>query len=268
MIKRLYKTGLLAIAAVLLWQGASAQHTLGFTVGYGMGSGRFEPKQEMKGRWGMYNGGLTWRYYSPQRFVGGFGIDLEFMQQGFAVAQNASQVEDKKDYIFYTRDINSIVLPIVWQPHVYLFRHHLRVYLEAAATFSYNFSSTYKNEQARQAGLADWEGVYDFRLERDNRWGYGLAGGAGMALLFGRIEINMRARYYFGYSDIVRNRTRYYDNSTDGPENPFFNTPTRSPMDNLYISVGLSYRFNKEGFNSWKPRPKKEKNKEVFNYAF
>lgn len=33
----------------------------------------------------------------------------------------------------------------------------------------------------------------------------------------------------------------------------------RSPLDNLTISVGLSYRFNKEGFSTWKPRPKREK---------
>ena len=41
----------------------------------------------------------------------------------------------------------------------------------------------------------------------------------------------------------------------------------RSPLDNLTISVGLSYRFNKEGFSTWKPRPKRDKNREVFKYG-
>lgn len=50
--------------------GASAQHTLGFTVGYGMGNGRFQPQQEMRAIWGLYSGGLSWRYYGKQRFVG------------------------------------------------------------------------------------------------------------------------------------------------------------------------------------------------------
>ena len=100
-------------AAVCCWQGAAAQHTLGFTAGYGMANARLEPKQEMKAMWGSYTAGLTWRYYGTQRFVGGFGIDLEFLQQGFSFATNAAMVEEKKDFRYYTRHINSIVLPIV-----------------------------------------------------------------------------------------------------------------------------------------------------------
>lgn len=261
------KTATLFLLLAFAARGAVAQHTLGVVAGYGMGSSRLDPKQEMKGIWGMYSGGVSWRYYGPQRFVGGFGIDLEFLQQGFSFAPNASTIEDEKDYRFYTRRLNSVVLPIVWQPHVYMFRHHVRLYLEAAATFSYNFSSTYENEVAHDLGEADWEGKYRFKTARDNRWGYGLAGGAGIAVLIKQIELNLRVRYYFGYSDIVRARTKYADNSTDGPENPFWATPLRSPLDNLNISIGVSYRFNKKGFNEWfMPRPKRDKNKESFNF--
>ena len=102
-MQRHIRTALFALAALAAWQGASAQHTLGFTVGYGMGNGRFQPQQEMRAIWGLYSGGLSWRYYGKQRFVGGFGIDLEFQQQGFSFATNASQVEEKKDYLYYTR---------------------------------------------------------------------------------------------------------------------------------------------------------------------
>lgn len=246
---------------------AAAQHTLGFTAGYGMGTGRFQPQQEMRAQWGLYSGGLTWRYYGKQRIVGAFGLDLEFLQQGFSFAMNASQVEEKKDYIYYTRHINTVMLPVVWAPHFYMIRNHVRVYLEAAATFSYNLSSTYENAQAQASGNPDWKGTYPFKLPRDNRWGYGLAGGGGIAFLIGRMELNFRARYYFGYSDIVRNRNRYADNADDGPENPFWSTPTRSPLDNLMISVGLSYRFNKEGFEAWKPRPKREKRSKEFKFG-
>ena len=66
---------------------------------------------------------------------------------------------------------------------------------------------------------------------------------------------------------VVRNRNKYYDNNSDGAENPFWATPLRSPLDNLMISVGLNYRFNKQGFEAWKPRPKKEKNREVFKFG-
>ena len=180
-MQRHIRTALFALAALAAWQGASAQHTLGFTVGYGMGNGRFQPQQEMRAIWGLYSGGLSWRYYGKQRFVGGFGIDLEFQQQGFSFATNASQVEEKKDYLYYTRHVNSVVLPIVWQPHFYMLRNHVRIYLEAAATFSYNISSTYENEQARANGSAGWKGDYPFKLARDNRWGYGLAAAASLS---------------------------------------------------------------------------------------
>lgn len=246
---------------------AAAQHTLGVTGGAGMATATFDPPQEMKALWGVYTAGLSWRHYGTQRFVGGFGIDLEFLRQGFSFAPNASAVEDKKDYLYYTRRVNTLMLPIVWQPHFYILRRRVRVYFEAAATFSYHLSSTYENELARERGEADWQGDYDFKLPRDNRWGYGLAGGGGIAVLIRRFEINFRARYYYGLSDLLRNRNKYSGNATDGVENPFARTPLRSPLSNLTISVGVSYRFNKEGFSTWKPRPKREKNREVFKYA-
>ncbi|WP_346700389.1 outer membrane beta-barrel protein [uncultured Alistipes sp.] len=263
---------ILAVAGFFAVQGALAQHTLGVIGGYGMGSGRFDPKQETRAIWGLYSGGLTWRYYGTQRFVGAFGVDLEFQQQAFSFATNASQVDEREtaNYLYYTRRINSMVLPVVWQPHFYLLKNHVRVYFEAAATFFYNFSSTWEQEyfvDAETKQKDTYGGTYSFKVPRDNRWGYGLAGGGGISFLIRRFELNFRARYYFGYSDIVRNRNRYYDNSDDGPENPFYTTPMRSPLDNLTISVGVSYRFNKEGFETWKPRPKREKNREEFKFG-
>ena len=264
--KRILFHTLLALA-LLAGGRAAAQHTLGFTVGYGMSSGRFQPTQETRAIWGQYSSGVSWRYYGTQRAVGCFGIDLELLQQGFSIATNASLVDEQKDYLYYTRKVNSLFLPVVWQPHFYLFNRHMRVYLEAAATFSYNLSSTYENQQAGENGVAEWKGTYDFRTERDNRFGYGLAGGGGIAFLIKQLEINVRVRYYFGYSDIVRNRNKYANNATDGPENPFYATPLRSPLDNLNIAVGVAWRFNKEGFQNWKPRPKRSKNREVFKYG-
>ena len=256
----------LFLGAVLCGGTAAAQHTLGVTGGYGYGNARFYPDQETRAVWGCYTAGVTWRYYGPQRFVGGFGIDFEYLQRGFSFLQNPTE-EDPAKYQWYTRRVKSLMLPIVWQPHFYMLRNHVRIYLEAAATFSYNISSTYENEQARANGSAGWKGDYPFKLARDNRWGYGLAGGGGIAFLIRRFELNYRVRYSFGYSDIVRNRNKYYDNNSDGAENPFWATPLRSPLDNLMISVGLNYRFNKQGFEAWKPRPKKEKNREVCKFG-
>ena len=195
------------------------------------------------------------------------GVDLEFLQRGFAYAPFASTTENEADYVYYTRKLNSFVVPLVWQPHFYLARRHLRVYLEAALTFSYNFDSSYVNDVARENGVEPWRGKYEFKTARDNRWGYGLAGGAGLAVLIGRFEVSAGARYYFGYSDILRNRNKYYDNAVDGAENPFWYTPQRSPMDNLMVRIGVAYRFAPE-FKSWTvKRQKREKMKAGFDFG-
>ncbi|EKC80438.1 UDP-N-acetylmuramoylalanyl-D-glutamyl-2, 6-diaminopimelate--D-alanyl- D-alanine ligase, partial [human gut metagenome] len=170
---------------------------------------------------------------APQRFVGGFGIDFEYLQRGFSFLQNPTE-EDPAKYQWYTRRVKSLMLPIVWQPHIYLFKNRMRVYLDAAVFFSYNISSTFINEQGStvspEQSKGPWRGEYDFKVVRDNRWGYGLAGGGGVAVLVKQLEFSVRVRYYFGYSDLLRNHNKYAGNTTDGYENPFYTTPQRSPL--------------------------------------
>jgi len=166
----------LCASVLLAASAARAQHTVGVFGGFGTGTARFYPAQETKSVGGRFSGGFSWRYYSATRFVGCVGVDLEFLQRGFAYAPFASTTENEADYVYYTRKLNSFVVPLVWQPHFYLARRHLRVYLEAALTFSYNFDSSYVNDVARENGVEPWRGKYEFKTARDNRWGYGLAG--------------------------------------------------------------------------------------------
>lgn len=265
-MKRLFTyLGSLLILLTAAAAPAAAQHTLGLYGGYGMGTARFYPKQENRTTWGLYTAGISWRHYGSQRGVGGFGVDLELLQSAYSYAPYASITENEEDYQYYSRRLNTLTMPIVWQPHVYI-AHRVRIFLEAAVTFSYRFASTYENELYRDAGYEEWKGKYEFKTARDNRWGYGLAGGGGVAVLFGRFEVGARVRYYFGLGDILRNRNKYADNSIDGPENPFWGTPLRSPLDNLTISIGVAYRFNKEGFNSWRIKPPKHERSQGFHY--
>ena len=255
---------------------AEAQHVVAVTTGTGMATSRIYPAQEMRPIWGVCQAGVSWRYYSLPRFVGGVGIDLDWMQRGFSYAPYASIYEDKKDYKYYRRNVNTMMLPVVWQPHVYMFKNHLRIYLEAAVTFSYNFASSFENHERytfgsqMSSGVEVIKGKYHMRTERDNRFGYGLAGGGGLDLLFNQIEVGVRVRYDFGFSDILKNRNKYYDNKLDQElypgENPFWYTPLRSPLDNLTISLRVGFRFNKAGFDEWFYKPTK-KNKEVIKFA-
>lgn len=267
MKKSISVKSVLTAAAVIAAVAAHAQHTLGVFGGAGTATARFYPAQETRMVSGRFDFGLSWRYYSLPRYVGAVGVDLELLQRGFSYGYTYRTVlddrgEEMREYSYYTRRFNSLMLPVVWQPHIYLARNRIRVYLEAAATFSYNFSGDYEYEDTGEKGR------YEMRAERDNRWGYGLAGGGGFALLLGRYEIGVRARYYFGYADILRNRNRYFDNAADGRENPFVSTPLKSPIDNLALSVTLAYRFNRAGFDSWfyKP-PRRERRQREFRFS-
>lgn len=247
---------------------AAAQHTLTLTGGTGLSNARFYPAEETKWLWGMETVGISWRYYSPKpRFVGAVGVDLEFMERGFqyGYAYTSAIVDDKevRTYQFYTRKVNSIMLPIVWQPHFYVAKNKMRIFIEAAFVLSYNISSEYSYENDRFPG-----GKYEWKVPRDNRFGYGLSGGAGFALLFGQVEVGFKAKYNFGYSDLMKNRNKYYSNTTDGRENPFYYSPLRSPVDNISAMITVGWRFNKRGFDSWYVvRPKKEKRIETFNFS-
>lgn len=278
-MRRFFKilTLVFALSTIMVIEG-KAQHTIAVTGGSGFATARPYPDQVMRPIWGTYQVGLSWRYYSMPRILACFGVDVDLLQRGYSFAPYPSKYESKKDYRYYTRKLNSIVVPIVWQPHFYLFKKHLRLYLEAAPTFSYNFSSTFYNDEKHSIKIdgtmdAPISGKYEFRPERDNRFSFGLRGGGGFDLIFGQVEVGVRAMYDFGYSDILRNRNKYYGNNLDSEvkpgENPFYYTPLRSPLDNLTISLKVGFRIGKAGFKEWDwKRPPFPKNKEVFKYTF
>lgn len=249
-------------------ESALAQHTLTLVGGTGSSYARFYPAEETKWMWGAESFGVAWRYYSDKpRFVGAVGVDLEYMERGYVYgyAYKTSIVNDKevRDYQYYHRNINSLMLPIVWQPHFYLVQNRLRLFVEAAFVLSFNISSNYSYQDNRFPG-----GKYEWKVPRDNRFGYGLLGGAGFAVLIKQLEVGFKARYNFGYSDILKNRNKYYSNTTDGRENPFYYTPLRSPVDNLTFSITVGWRFNKRGFNEWyAERPNRTKRLEGFNFS-
>lgn len=261
------------IATLTLTTRATAQHTLTLTGGTGVATARFYPDEETKWMWGSETFGLSWRFYSEKpRFVGAVGVDLEYMERGFNfgyayssefIEQEDGQKKEKRTYYFYNRKINTLMLPLVWQPHFYLARNRLRIFIEAAVVLSYNISSHYEYLDNRYPA-----GKYEWKVPRDNRFGYGLSGGLGFAVLLHQVEIGLKAKYNFGYSDIMKNRNKYYSNSTDGRENPFYYTPLRSPLDNINVMLTVGWRFNKRGFDEWfVVRKKREKRLDSFNFS-
>lgn len=217
---------------------AGAQHYVGIRAGAGSGSYRVYPPQETGSVWGLYSGGVSWKYYTDEKFVGGIEVDALWMQQGYRRfhTQRIPDSEQTERTGYYQRTMDVIMVPIMWQPHVYMFKQRLRVFLNAGVTFSYVLGSTQK--EVSYVNDTSVSGKYDMMAIRDNRAGYGLTGGGGISWSAGRLEIFIDARYYIGYSDILKNRNKYEEN------------PLRSPLDGMQFQAGIYWRLGKGGIRS------------------
>lgn len=236
----------LTIAALLMLGGgdAAAQHYFGIRAGYGSGSSRLYPQlYDNATMWGLYSGGVSWKFYTAEKFVGGIEIDAIFMQQGFkTIALNNMTGERETGY---ERKVDAVMVPICWQPHVYMLKQRLRIFMNAGITFSYVVGS--KEKEISYVNGTSEEREYRMRLTRDNRAGYGLVGGGGVSWAAGRLELFAEARYYIGYSDILKNWNK---NET--------NKYLRSPLDGLQIAVGMFWRLGRGGLKSSQGRPVSE----------
>ena len=106
--------GIILAFAAALWSGRlQAQHYIGVRGGWGGGSVRFQPVRETGIHWGLYSGGLSYKFYTEQKYVGAIQVDLEYMQRGFMYD------EVRGGDTSYHRTINTFELPFMWQPHIY-----------------------------------------------------------------------------------------------------------------------------------------------------
>lgn len=223
------------LSAVVGMSPASAQHYVGIKGGYGSSDVRLYPSWKSPMELGMLSGGLVWRYYSEPtaaqptlKYTGGISLELQYMQRGYKYESLSNSNHT------YSRRINTLMVPFIWQPHITMAQDRLRAFLNIGVTFNYNISSTFRTYNT-ESGETVEEGPYDMLLVRDNRWGYGLCGGLGAEMkLAGRMSLFVEGRYDFGFSDIQKAQTKY-------PPNIF----QRSPVDNITVSVGIFYRLGK-----------------------
>ena len=227
----------------------SAQHYVGVKGGYGAAMGRFYPKPDKSlFAWNKYTGGVMWKYYSDQQVVGGVSAELEYQTRGYTITRGLPSKTG--NYMAETRTVNSITMPLIWQPHLYLAKQRIRVFINAGFTLSYNLGFgdtatetryTYDENTGIQTSTATTV-PYIMGVAKDVRWNYGICGGLGFGVLFGRFEVFAEARYYFGMSDILRNKTTYTFNDVNWGSGSI-----RSELDNLFINVGFFFRLGKGG---------------------
>lgn len=222
---------------------------VGVKGGYGLADVRLYPHWTSPPLWGVLNGGIFWVYYGgdkPNSYLydnvaGGISLEVEFMQRGFQYAA----LDRNTERYTYGRRINSIMVPLMWQPHVLLADDRLRLYLNAGITGSFNLDSTefYIDNETGKIEEHD----YEWMTVRDNRFAYGLVVGLGGGWSFGKWELMGEFRYYFGYSDITKRKTIYAGTQF-----------LRSPIDNINLSLGVAYHWNHSGSWSWSPKQRTE----------
>ncbi len=232
-----------------------AQHYVGVKGGWGGATGRFYPKYKMATSttghsidteigWGKSTFGIMWKYYGPQQVLGGVGAELEFQQRGYSFVYDGIRGKDT-DFRVETRRVNSITLPIIWQPHLYFAKRRVRVFINAGLTLSYNLDgggNTFTEEVWEDGAMVSSVTTpYVMQTARDNRWNYGWLGGFGVGVLVGRMEIFAEGRYYYGMADILRTKTKYIFNEMGS---------IRSELDNVYITVGVYFRLGKGGIKA------------------
>ncbi len=232
--------------------GTQAQRQyFGFKGGWGEGDIRLYPHWTSPPVWGKLNGGFYWVYYGGGKnsayladdYTGGICVEVELLQRGF---QYAALDRSTKRYT-YGREINSIMVPIMWQPHALLLDERLRIFLNAGTALSYNLNWGSKEFYIEnETGEIVDEYDYEWITVRDNRWAYGLVVGLGAGWRSGNIEVMFEGRYYFGYSDIVKRKTIYLGTQF-----------LRSPLDNINFSLGVAYCWEHSG--SWSFSPAKRK---------
>jgi hypothetical protein len=150
-----------------------------------------------------------------------------------------------------------------------MFKRKVRFFLSGGITFSYNTGIgdkyTITDYVAGKERVEISPGTFEdrwtqtsttitepYRMQtaRDVRWHCGWLGGAGFSVLVDRFEIFAEGRYYYGMSDIMRNDTKYLFNEE---------RTLRSELDNIFISVGVTFRLGKGGILApplrWKAAP-------------
>ncbi len=204
---------------------AEGQHYIGVRGGYGLGFGRFNPRKEMKTVWGLWSGGVAWKYYSHEKYIGGGSAEVEFLPRAYEYLVNPDD-----ENLSYRRTVNSINVPFIWQPHINVMNNRLRIFLNAGVFVAFNINSV--EEYVMRGEGVIYRKPYEMRLIRDNPLNFGLQGGLGFNVIMGKIELSVEGRYYFSYGDVLRTLSKYQLNSF-----------LRTPLDNFNISVGVFYRI-------------------------
>ena len=208
-LKTIIGTALLAGTCALPASAQIGEQRHNFSVGINLNSVSFSPRVRQNNLMGI-NGGLTARYISEKYFsmICGAQIELNFSQHGWD--------EFYQDYpeLQYTRKMNYIEIPFL--AHLAFGKDRgLQFFVHAGPQIGFFLSDSYTIG-------GDWDNYTGITVEQhdkavDNKFDYGITGGAGVELRTKIGHFLVEGRYYYALSDFYSSTKKdYFSRSAHG----------------------------------------------------
>ncbi len=212
-LKTIIVTALLSGIYILPASAQIGEQRHNFAVGVNGGinfnSVSFSPKVRQKNLMGI-NGGVTARYISEKYFsmICGAQIELNFSQHGWD-----EFYEDFPD-LQYTRTMNYVEIPFL--AHLAFGRDRgLQFFIHAGPQIGFLISDS----KTISGNWNDYKGITVEQHDKaiDNKFDYGITGGAGIELRTKAGNFLVEGRYYYGLSDFYNSTKKdYFSRSAHG----------------------------------------------------
>ena len=216
-LKTIIGTALLASACTLPAYAQVGEQRHNFAVGINGGinlnSVSFSPSVKQKNLMGI-NGGVTARYISEKNFsmICGAQIEVNFSQHGWD--------EYYQDYptISYTRTMNYIDIPFL--AHLAFGKYRgLQFFIHAGPQIGFLLSDSEKIDGNWEEVIANGANIVTEQHGKpiDNKFDYGITGGAGIELRTKAGNFLVEGRYYYALSDFYNSTKKdYFSRSAHG----------------------------------------------------
>lgn len=220
LLKRSVALAILLGGCLALTQPAQAQmgeqrhnFAIGVNGGVNLSSVQFMPNVKQKNLMGI-NGGFTARYISEKYFamICGAQLEVNFSQRGWD--------EYYQDYphMSYTRTMNYIEIPFL--AHLAFGKERgLQFFIHAGPEIAFLLGDSEKQSGDWDETLATGAHIETEQHGKaiDNKFDYGITGGAGIELRTKAGNFIVEGRYYYALSDFYKNTKKdYFDRSAHG----------------------------------------------------
>lgn len=170
--------------------------SIGFNGGININSVSFTPTVQQKNLMGI-TGGLTARYISEKYFsmICGAQVELNFSQHGW------DEFYDDYPELQYTRKMNYVEIPFL--AHLAFGKERgVQFFVHAGPQVGFFISDSRKKND-------EWDNYTGITTEQhdknvENKFDYGIAGGAGLELRTKAGNFLVEGRYYYGLSDFYK----------------------------------------------------------------